>query len=82
MARTAAAGTMAGIRIRVRAFTTPPRKAKRQYLLTLQVSRYCLLALQITTDRALSSVCRPRAADADSSCSNKDGGGARWTGVN
>ena len=25
-----------------------PRKAKRQYLLTLQVRRYCLLALQIS----------------------------------
>ena len=30
--------------------TTLPYEAKRQYLLTLQVSRYCLLALQGRTD--------------------------------
>ena len=29
-----------------RAWSVPPCKAKRQYLLTSQVSRYCLLALQ------------------------------------
>ena len=47
------------MRKRVVSTAAPPYKAKRQFLLTLQVSRYCLLALQNTARQ--SSVIMTRA---------------------